>query len=105
MKKSSETGENQPLSTSQVSYTKANRKRSTIDGEKLAGLNIRSFSVIEVFMEVLSRCLGHKCSLFNTIKGRHLDLQKNVCGTPENREKHKSLAQRIFSCLRYYYTQ
>ena len=34
----------------------------TVDGERFAGLNIRGFSAIKVFMEILSRCLGHKCS-------------------------------------------
>ena len=28
------------------------------------------FSTIKVFTEILSRCLGHKCSLFSTIKER-----------------------------------
>ena len=34
----------------------------TVDGERCAGLNIRGFSAIKVCMEILSRCLGHKCS-------------------------------------------
>ena len=32
----------------------------TIDGERFTGLNICGFSAIEVFTEILSRCLGHK---------------------------------------------
>ena len=52
------------LSTSVVSYT--------VDGERFAGLNFRGFSVIEVFTEILSRCLGHKSSLLSTIKERRL---------------------------------
>ena len=63
---------------------------ATIDGERLAGLNIRGFSAIEVFTEILSRFLG---SLFNTIKKRHLYSQRNFCNYPENCEKHESLAQ------------
>ena len=35
----------------------------TIDRERFAGLNVRCFSPIEVFTEILLRCLGHKCSL------------------------------------------
>ena len=70
----------------------------TVDGERFAGLNIRGFSAIEVITEILSRCLGYKCSLFSTVKERCLNSRKNFCDTPENRE---SLAQRIFPCLRY----
>ena len=43
---------------------------------RLAGRNIRGFSVIKVFTEILSLCLGHKCSLFSTIKERRLYLRK-----------------------------
>ena len=32
----------------------------TVDGERFAGLNIRSFSAIEVFAEIFLHCLGHK---------------------------------------------
>ena len=74
---------------------------TTIDGERLIGLNIHSFSAIEVFTEILLHCLGHKCSLFYTIKERHLYSRKNFRGIPENREKHGSLAQRIFPRLQY----
>ena len=73
----------------------------TVDGEKFAGLNIRGFSAIEVFAEIVLHCLGHKYLLFCIIKERHLYSQKNFGDTPENREKHKSLAQQIFPCLRY----
>ena len=38
----------------------------TIDRERIAGLNIHSFSDIKVFTEILSHCLGHECS-FSTI--------------------------------------
>ena len=69
------------------------------DGERFAGLNIRGFSTIEVFTEILSRCLDHKCLSFSTIKERRLYSWKNFCGTIENCEKCKSLAQRIFSHL------
>ena len=72
-----------------------------VDGETFAGLNICSFSVIKVSKEILLCCLGHKCQLFSTIKERHLNSRKNSHGTPENHEKHKSLAQQIFPCLRY----
>ena len=54
--------------------------QNTVNGERFAGLNICCFSAIEVFMEILSRCLGHK-------EGR-LYSQKSLCGTPENCEKH-----------------
>ena len=40
----------------------------TVDWERFTGLNIRSFSAIEVFMKILSHFLSHKCSLFSTIK-------------------------------------
>ena len=58
----------------------------TVDGEKLAGLNIHSFSAIKVLAEILPCCLGHKCSLFSTIKERRLYLQNNFHGIPDNRE-------------------
>ena len=76
-----------------------------VDGERFSGLNIRGFSAIKVFTEILSRCLGHKCSLFSTIKERCLNLRKNFRGTPENRENRESLAQQIFPHLRYTQTQ
>ena len=74
---------------------------NTVDRETFAGVNICGFSSIEVFMEILSHSLGHKCSLFSTIKERCLNSWKNFCGTPENRENRKSLAQQIFPRLRY----
>ena len=33
---------------------------NTVDRERFAGLNIRGFNAIEVFVEIFSRCLGHK---------------------------------------------
>ena len=51
------------------------------------------FSAIKVFMEILPCCLGNKCSLFSTIKERCLYSQEKFHGTPENREKCKSLTQ------------
>ena len=71
-----------------------------VDGESFTGLNIRGLNAIEVFTEILSRCLGHKYSLFSVIKERRLYSRKNFRGTPENRGKRESLAQRIFPCLR-----
>ena len=65
-------------------------------GERFTGLNIRGFSAIKVFMEIFSRFLGHKYSLFSIVKERCLYSRKNFHGTPENREKCESLAQRIF---------
>ena len=40
----------------------------TVGRERFAGLNVRGFSHIEVFVEILSRCLGQKCFLFSIIK-------------------------------------
>ena len=71
---------------------------------KIPGLNICGFSAIKVFVEILSHCLGHKCSLFSTNKERHLYSWKNVCGTagtPGNHEKCENLFQWIFPHLRY----
>ena len=61
---------------------------------KIRWANICGFSAIEVFTEILSWCLGHKCSLFSTMKKRCLNSWKNFHGTRENR---KSLAQRILN--------
>ena len=55
------------------------------------------------FAEVLLLCLGQNCLLFSTIKERHLYLWENLCSTPENHEKHESLAQRFFYFLQYIY--
>ena len=74
--------------------------KTTVDGERFTGLNIHGFSAIEVFTEILSRCLGHKDSLFSTLKERCLNSRKNFCGTPENHENCESLAQQIFPRLR-----
>ena len=71
-----------------------------VGGDRFAELNICGFSAIKVFTEILLYCLGHKCSLFSTIK-KGAYIHGKLHGTPENREKHKSLAQRIFPCLRY----
>ena len=44
-----------------------------MDGEGFAGLNIRVFNPIEIFAEILSRCLDHKCLLFSIIeKGTYI---------------------------------
>ena len=65
---------------------------SAVDGERFAGLNIRSSGAIEVFTEILLHYLGHKCSLFSTIKEKCFYSQKNFHGIPET-EKRKRLAQ------------
>ena len=73
-----------------------------IDVERFAGLNVCGFNPIEVFAEILSRCLGQKCLLFSIIKERYLIYPwKNFCISFENREKHKNLAQWIFPHLWY----
>ena len=59
----------------------------TIDGERFAGLNICGCSTIKVFTKILLHYLGHKYSLFSTIKERHLYSWKNSHGTPENCER------------------
>ena len=76
--------------------------RYTVDRERFTGLNIHSFSAIKVLTEILLHCLGHKCSLFSTIKERCLYSQKNFCGTTENRRKRESLVQQIFPHLQYH---
>ena len=63
------------------------------------------YSAIEVFAEIFSRCLCHKYSLFSINKVKHLYSRKNFCGTSENHEKRRSLAQRIFPRLRYLLTK
>ena len=73
----------------------------TVDGERFAGLNVHIFNPIEVFAEILSRCLGQKCLLLSLIKERHVYSQKIFCSTLENHEKSESLAQRIFLRLQY----
>ena len=60
-----------------------------VDVERFAGLNVRSFNSIEVFLEILSNCLGQKCLLFIIINKRCLYSQENFLGTLENRENIK----------------
>ena len=43
-----------------------------IDVESFADLNSCSFNPIEVFVKILSHCLGQKCLLFSIIKKRRL---------------------------------
>ena len=74
---------------------------NTVDGEKFTGLNVPIFNPIEVFMEILSCCLGQKCLLFSIIKERHLYSWEIFCGILENREKRECLARQIFPHLRY----
>ena len=85
---------------SQNFFLKEKSLNYTVDGERFAGLNIRSFSAIEIFAEIFLHRLGHKYSLFSITKERHLFSRKNFHDTPENCEKCKSLAQRIFPRLR-----
>ena len=72
-----------------------------MDVERFAGLNVHDFSLIKVFAEILSLCLGQKYLLFSVIKERHLYSWKNFHGTLENCEKCESVAQQIFPRLRY----
>ena len=73
--------------------------KTTVNGEKFAGLNIHSFSPMEFFVGILSWCLGQKCLLFNITKYS----QENFRGTLKNCENRGSLAQQIFPRLRYVY--
>ena len=84
---------------SQNFFLKEKSLNYTVDGERFAGPNIRSFSAIEVFAEIFLHRLGHKHSLFSITKERHLFSRKNFHDTPENCEKCKGLAQRIFPRL------
>ena len=61
----------------------------TVGMERFAGLNIRGFNPIDLFTEILSRCLGHKCSSFSIIKERCLYSWKTFCYTLKNYEGTK----------------
>ena len=65
----------------------------TVDRERFAGLNVCIFDLIEVFVEILSRCLSQKYLLFSIIKERRLYSWEKFRGTLENHEKHECLAQ------------
>ena len=65
----------------------------TIDMERFAGLNIRDFSPMKFFADILSWCIGHQCLLLIAKNS-----QENFCGKLKNCE---SLAQHIFPRLRY----
>ena len=41
----------------------ANHIETTINVERFAGVNIRGFSPMKFFAEILSRCIGHQCLL------------------------------------------
>ena len=75
---------------------------NTVDRERFAGLNIHGFNAIEVFMEIFSRCLGHKYSLFSIIKERYLYSQKNFYSTSENRENAKVWPREYFPVYSIY---
>ena len=76
-------------------------------------LNVHGFNPIEVFMEILSHCLGQKCLLLSNIEVLILLLSNievlillyhswgkfgmNI----SNHEKCRSLAQQIFACIWY----
>ena len=75
---------------------------NTIDRERFARLNIRGFSIIKVFTEILSCCLGHNAHYLVQLKRKNCYSWKNFRTTPENHEKCKSLAQQIFPCLWYF---
>ena len=78
--------------------TKATRKlQYTVKVEKFAGLNIRGFSAIKFFTEIISRCIGHQCLFVPIAK----NLQENFHGTLKNCKNYESLAQQIFPRLRY----
>ena len=70
--------------------------RHTVNGERFAGVNICGFSLMKFFMRIFSWCLGQQC--FLTIAKYS---QENFHGTVKNYENCKSLAQQIFSHLRY----
>ena len=74
---------------------------TTIDVERFAGLNICSFSLIKVFVEIFSHCLGQNYSLFSIIKEKCLYSWKNFHCTLENCEKEEILGKQIFSRLWY----
>ena len=57
------------LSTT-VPIIKIQRYFTTIDMARFAGLNIRGFSLIKLFAEILLQCIGHQCSLL-TAKTSH----------------------------------
>ena len=74
----------------------------TVDGERFTGLNICGFSAIEVFTEILLRCLGHSTHYLVQLKrGAFIHRKTFAVATPENCEKCESFAQQIFPCLRY----
>ena len=66
-------------------------------------LNVHGFNPIEVFMEILSHCLGQKCLLLSNIEV--LILLYHSWGkfgmNISNHEKCRSLAQQIFACIWY----
>ena len=71
---------------------------NTVVTERFAGLNVRGFNPIEVFVEILFALLWLRCLLFSIIKERHLCSRKNFRKTLENCEKRENLAQCIFPC-------
>ena len=69
--------------------------------ERFTGLNIRSFSSMKVFLEILSLCIGHTRATSVHYLPIAKNLQENFCGKLKNRENRESLAQKIFIRLRY----
>ena len=73
----------------------------TADRERFTGLNIHSFSTIKVFTEMLLCSLGHKCSLFSTIKREALIFTENFHSTPENPWKTQMFSPGNLSSMVY----
>ena len=72
---------------------------STIDLERFAELNIYGFSPTKFFVEIVSQCIGHQCSILYLklkIRGKTFAVSSKITKT-----MHESLAQQIFPRFRY----
>ena len=55
---------------------------NTVNRERFAGLNIRGFSPMKFFTEIILQCIGHQCLLFTLAK----NAPENFRSTLKNRE-------------------
>ena len=71
-----------------LSYVYFNYIIHTVDVERFDGLNIRDFSPMKFFMEILLWCISTSIHYLRTAKNSW----ENFCSELKNRENHESLA-------------
>ena len=71
--------------------------------ERFAGINICSFSPIKAFTEILSRCLGQRCTLLNRRAYNHEKTFSVLLKTVEN-AKFSPVNLSLFTVVMWYHS-